>query len=332
MKKINNPHTILISRTDSIGDVILTLPICSWLKEQYPQINIIFLGRKYTAPIIACFSAIDSFIDWNEVELLSEKEQIQFIQAKQIDTCIHVFPKKEIAQLMKKSNVKNRIGTSHRFFHWATCNIYIHFTRKNSPLHEAQLNFELLRPLGLTHLPSKNQIQEYLTEFKPIGALSNFLQGIIQLPNKKIILHPKSQGSAVEWPIENYITLAEELVQEGYVVCFSGTENEGLQFRDKLPQHAHIIDISGKSTLKEFITFISQCDALVACSTGPLHIAAILGIQAIGLYTDLSPMHPGRWAPIGEKALALTIGNTTNPKLEDITQISVSSVIQKIKG
>jgi len=43
----------------------------------------------------------------------------------------------------------------------------------------------------------------------------------------------------------------------------------------------------------------------VAASTGPLHLAAALGIKAIGIYPPIRPMHPERWAPIGEKATFL---------------------------
>ena len=38
---------------------------------------------------------------------------------------------------------------------------------------------------------------------------------------------------------------------------------------------------------------------LYAASTGPLHIAAALGKLTIGLYPPIKPMHPGRWAPLG---------------------------------
>ena len=51
--------------------------------------------------------------------------------------------------------------------------------------------------------------------------------------------------------------------------------------------------------------FINQADGIVAASTGPLHIAAALGKFAVGIYPPIKPMHPGRWAPIGEKATFL---------------------------
>jgi ADP-heptose:LPS heptosyltransferase len=51
----SDPKKIVISRTDSIGDVVLTLPLAGILKEKYPKAKIIFLGNTYTKPIIKCY-------------------------------------------------------------------------------------------------------------------------------------------------------------------------------------------------------------------------------------------------------------------------------------
>ena len=47
-----------------------------------------------------------------------------------------------------------------------TCNFRPNFTRKNSELHESQLNFELLRHLGVKTLPSIAENSAYLSSFK----------------------------------------------------------------------------------------------------------------------------------------------------------------------
>ena len=332
MKTIDlSNKTVVISRTDSIGDVILTLPMCAWLKKQFPSVRIVFFSKSYTREVLRCYPYIDEVVcidDWKEHSFEKQKELL--IQLG-IHAFIHVFPNKDLAKLAKAAKIPYRIGTSHRLFHLLTCNIRPNFTRKNSDFHEAQLNFELLRNFGLEELPKIEELNILLSGFAPQVALSPFLEGVLDTARKKVVLHTKSQGSAVEWPLEKYIELANQLVKDNYAVYFSGTEKEGLLFRNELPNDSNIIDISGKSTLGELITFISQCDALVACSTGPLHIAAVLGIKAIGLYTDLRPMHPGRWAPLGEKSVALTVNNKENPQLEDIYNIEVDDVIQLIK-
>ena len=43
---------IILSRTDAIGDVILTLPVAAYLEQVFPETQIIFLGKDYTKDII----------------------------------------------------------------------------------------------------------------------------------------------------------------------------------------------------------------------------------------------------------------------------------------
>lgn len=326
--------TIVISRTDSIGDVILTLPLCRWIKQKYPSCKLIFLGKNYTKPILECFPSIDQIVCWNEFEKLTKEKQIKAIRSLHADVFVHVFPNKKLAKLVKKAKIDFRIGTSHRFFHSLTCNIRPNFTRKNSELHESQLNFELIRSLGLNTIPSLNDITNLIQEFHINQSLPEPFKKIINSKKKNIIIHPKSQGSAVEWPIEKYIILAEKLVKEDYCVYFSGTEKEGKLFRDKLPKDENIKDVSGRMTLTEFIGFINECDLLLACSTGPLHIASVLGKTAIGLYTKKRPMHSGRWAPIGMNSIVVTSDfkgdfKTLSP-IKDIKAIEVDTVFSAI--
>lgn len=321
--------TFLISRTDSIGDVVLTLPLCTWIKEQYPNSKIIFLGNTYTRPVLECFPMIDEVIEWKKIEELPLNMQIQFIKDLKIDTCIHVFPRKEVAKLLKKAGIPVRIGTSHRLYHWWTCNVHPNFTRKNSDLHEAQLNFELLKPLGLTEIPDLDYINHSLASFQA----KEITLPITLADGEKIILHPKSQGSAREWPMEKYAKLALQLVAQGKHVYFTGTAKEGDLFRKEIPQHANIHDVTGVFNLDQFIRFIAECNAIVACSTGPLHIGAVLGLRAVGIYSRTRPIHPGRWQPIGKDSVVLTYPDEPEDgeiSAEYIQKISVESVLEKL--
>ena len=301
MKTPLDIQRIIISRTDSIGDVILTLPMCAWLKSQFPTCTLIFLGKAYTKPVVDSYSAVDEFVDWQEIEALPSAAKVARLAELNADAIVHVFPVKEIASLAKKAKIPMRIGTSHRGFHLLTCNHRLNFTRKRSDLHEAQLNFELLRPFGLQDIPSFNVVKEYGSLFRPLTvALPQELTNQLGAAKNAVVLHPKSQGSAVEWPMENYVALSLRLVKEGMTVFFTGTQAEGAAFRAQIPSHPNILDITGKLTLAQLIVLIAKVDALVACSTGPLHIAGVLGTHAVGLYSPRKPIHPGRWQPIGK--------------------------------
>jgi ADP-heptose:LPS heptosyltransferase len=298
--------TFLISRTDSIGDVMLTLPLCVWIKRTFPFSKVIFLGSTYTLPVLECLPEIDEVWEFQSLQNRPTAELNRFIQDAKIDICIHVFPKKEIAFWMKKAKIPFRIGTSHRVFHFLTCNIRPNFTRKGSSLHESQLNFELLRSIGLQQLPTLVELSSYLSSFKvPLIDLPETLNHFIETTQKIVLLHSKSQGSALEWGIDNYINLANLLLTDGYSVIFTGTEKEGLQFRHLIPVHSRCFDSTGKLSLSQLIVLISKSHSLVACSTGPLHIAGVLGIRAVGLFSPRKPIHPGRWQPLGSNAKVL---------------------------
>jgi heptosyltransferase III len=334
MKMINLDHkTIIISRTDSIGDVCLTLPITAYLKSKFKNLKIIFLGNSYTKDILKSCGSIDEIIDWNEVLKLAKEKQIEYFKSLNAEAIIHVFPKKEIAILAKKSNITYRIGSSHRLFHWFTCNKRVNFTRKNAQEHESQLNFYLLKPLGIRKLPSFSEINSFIN-FKPQQHIPNWLEE--KIANQKIIiLHPKSQGSAVEWGLENFMDLSLNLAQKGYTIAFTGTEKEGLLFRNLIPNQPNIIDTTGKLSLAELIDFISKSHALVAASTGPLHIAGLLNIKAIGLFAPKRPIHPGRWSPLGGNSKTIVFdencNNCKNGKpCNCITKIEVQKVAELI--
>jgi heptosyltransferase-3 len=308
MKHINlTNQTIAISRTDSIGDVVLTLPICIWLKKHFPSIKIVFFGSTYTSPVIKCLPEIDMVIDWKHIEELPVQERISFIKSLGIDIFIHVFPRKELASIAKRAGIPYRIGTSHRPFHFLTCNIRPNFTRKKSDLHESQLNFELLRPLGIESIPSLNEISDWMTSFKaPQINLPEEINTFLARNHKTILLHPKSQGSAFEWGMKNYIFLANLLLENGCGVIFTGTEKEGLLFRNEIPHHPNCFDSTGKLTLNELIVLIDKSKGLVACSTGPLHISGVLGKITCGLFSPRKPIHPGRWKALGSEVHIFT--------------------------
>jgi ADP-heptose:LPS heptosyltransferase len=333
--KTELPNKIIISRTDSIGDVLLTIPLCFWIKKKFPKTKIVFLCKNYTIPVLNQVSVIDEIVPIDGLFDQSRLDQISFFKKINADWIIHVFPNKKIASLAKKAKIKNRVGTSHRLFHFFNCNKKVAFTRKKSSLHESQLNFHLLRPLGLTEIPSFKEINNSQNSIKkPVAELPDALLEFIN-ERQFVVLHPKSQGSALEWPVDNYIKLSNKLVEKNTAVVFTGTSNEGEQFREKIPSNKLIFDSTGKLSLGQLMTLIYKSNAIVACSTGPLHIGGIYGVKSIGLFSSRKPIHPGRWKPLGLKSNTIVFDEHCEPcrngqSCRCIEKIPVNKVLEKI--
>lgn len=304
-------QTFLVSRTDAIGDVVLTLPVCGMLKRLFPGCQVVLIGRGYTAAVAAACPWVDDFLELDkrvETGELPVEPLLAQLRSYAAAAIIHVFPNKLLARLAKQANISVRIGTRNRLFHWLTCNRLVSLRRRHSPLHEAQLNLQLLQPLGYTQKPSLPAVAE-LVRLAPAVPLRPQMQQLLaarQPGQLNIILHPHSQGSAREWGLSHYGHLVRLLHAAGHRVFITGTKDEGakLTAANWLQEYQPCLaaNLTGEFTLPEFIAFIAAADGLVAGSTGPLHLAAALGRHALGLYPPIRPMHPGRWAPLGPLA------------------------------
>lgn len=327
---------IIISRTDAIGDVVLTLPLTGIIKEFYPGAEIIFFGRTYTEPIIRLSSHVDQFINYDDFVNRDEKGRMEMLQSLQADAIVHVFPRKEIANAARNAGIKIRVGTSHRMYHWLTCNKLLHFSRKNSNLHEAQLNVKLLQGIGISSTFSLQQLAGYYGIQKKLNA-PNSVTRLLDEQKLNIVIHPRSHGSAREWGLDNFRQLINILSNHPVNIFITGSEKEkeSLQswIRDLPPA---VNDLTGKLTLQELIAVIGAADGIVAGSTGPLHIGAALGINALGIFPPIRPMHAGRWAPVGRKAQYISTANDCNDCRKNpahchcLTSISASAVAQRV--
>ena len=151
-----HPKKVIISRTDSIGDVVLTLPMAGMLKQLHPEVQVVFLGRTYTQPVVAQSQFVDDFLNMDELEedpAALEKA----LTDSGADTIIHVFPNKMIARAANRSGIANRVGTIRKVMHLGLVNHKLNFTRKKSDLHEAQLNLKMLEPFGLKTIPELSE-------------------------------------------------------------------------------------------------------------------------------------------------------------------------------
>lgn len=297
----------LLSRTDRIGDVMLTLPLAGVLKALLPPpVRVTFLGASYTRAVVACCEHVDEFVAWDEIA----HEPVPALRALGADAVLHVFPRREIAVAALRAGIPLRVGTRNRLFHWLTCNRLLALSRKNSDLHESQLNLKFLEAFGIQRSFSLGETHGFYG-FYPTEPLAEALRHRLDPVRFNLIFHPKSKGSAREWGVENFLRLARQLSPERFQLFVTGTADEAPFCRSLLDAGLpHVRDLTGQLSLPQLIAFVAAADGLVANSTGPVHLAAALGRFTVGLYPTARPLHPGRWQPVGPKVTVLTGSET----------------------
>lgn len=296
------PRRILVTRTDNIGDVVLTLPVAGWLKQRYPGVHITFLVRRYAAHTVSQCRNVDEVIAIEDQPDLAER-----LRAARYDTVLLAFPARRIAMAAWRAGIARRIGTSHRAYHWLACNEMVRFSRVKSALHEAQLNFELLRPLGLRDIPPLQEVWPLYGLQAPTSAKVDALLGE---QGYHLILHTKSNGNGREWPLPHFTQLARLLQAYGDVrLWLTGSAAEGELLAQQAPDLLalpHVHNVCGKLDLRELLALIGRADGLVASGTGPLHLSAALGRNTLGLFPPVKPIDIARWGALGANAVNLS--------------------------
>lgn len=300
MHNVSQTPRFLINRNDNIGDLVLTIPTIGLLKREFPDATIDLLAKSYVKPIADCCPWIDNFVNWNDLQALPLKQAAAQLAARKYTGFLNIFAQKKAAKLAKLAKIPVRIGTNRRYYHWLYCNKLINFSRKKSKLHEAQLNTMLLQGLGIT---APRSIEELIPLLKikpnPSQTITNLLN-----PNKfTLVMHPGSNGNGKEWPLEHYKKLIELLDANKYQILVTGSTKESYissVLCTNTPPHIH--NLIGKLTLDQLLYLLQQADGLVASGTGPMHLAAALGTNTLGLFPPLQAAGPTRWRPIGTKA------------------------------
>ncbi len=294
---------ILIRVPNWVGDNIFTLPAAHLLRESFPDARIAVLVRRGLGSLWEIVPEIDEVITYEFKggwrDLKQKWDLVKMLRHRQFDLAV-VFPRSfESALWMRLAGIPARWG-------YAEEGRSLLLTRAVSSPRRYR---DTPRVDYYYHLidngESDSSAPPAVIKLSPelIGQTEELLRnaGVHNRGDILVGFHPlSSYGPAKCWPGRKFSRLAEILVKnrEAMVLLF-GSENE----RELLQEIADaagdgVINLAGKTDLKESAALISLCRVFVANDSGPLHLAAALEVPVIGLYGSTDPEATG---PRGKK-------------------------------
>jgi len=297
---IPDGEKILISRTDRLGDLILALPFVESIKNRYPNCQVEVMSSLYASPILENNKRIDRIVRVQQDQLISsrlyKKDLLNKIRDAGYKCVVVLYPERHISHLLYKAGIPHRIGTAGRF-HSVFFNHRLFHKRKENKKHESEYNLDFLKYFREGETVARPAVFPLEKEEK--NARRILKQAGID--NRFVVLHPGSGGSAESWPFEKFVELYSILTEKNIQVIMSGTDIEGERI-EKIERKIgiRVNKITGQTDLRTLAALLSQASAVVANSTGPLHLAVAVGTRVVGLYPSTETMSPVRWGPLGE--------------------------------
>jgi ADP-heptose:LPS heptosyltransferase len=302
MPKLKNLKSILIVRPDRIGDLTLSLAIPAAIKNVCPAIRVEYLVSKYAGPLLKYSDYIDDWIYYTDDNgrPISVDKLVSILNSRMYSAAIFLKPNWRSAFAAFLARISIRIGTSRRAYSFLF-NERLNLKRRESGLHEIDLNLQLLKTLGLT-IP--------VGIMKPVLTIENRPwpnRQLFNVPTKYAIIHLGSKGSAANWPLSNYLRLVDELCAEIPVIVTGQMDKP-----ENLSEKA--INLLGRTDIDDLVHLIAGASLFISGGTGPLHIASALERPLIGLFPYRPHIGPNRWGPRGASAIAITAPEQTEHK------------------
>jgi lipopolysaccharide heptosyltransferase II len=328
---------ILLVRTDRLGDVILSTPVATALKKNAANAHVTFLARQYTAEVLRCHPHVDDIIEIDGPEIHgSGRRLIRALRQKNFNAAVMLHPRPPLAWAIWRSGIPQRIGTGYRWYSFLfNHRLYEH--RKTAARHEAEYNLRLLPPLGIPNAEVEFHFALPVVEQERIAAKLNAL-GVGPQP---VILHPGSGGSSRDWPPEYFAQLADMIHEKfGVPVILTGAAHEtNLINRIQKQTKTKPLSLCGRLTITELAVLCRRAAVFVSNSTGPLHLAVMVGTPVVAFYPPIRACRPERWGPYGrlsdvlmsQSAECNRCRRTDSPICDCMRAISVQAVVQKLQ-
>ena len=309
------PKSIAISRTDKIGDLILSIPSILMVRTLYPDAYITLLVNSYNYQIVRYLDIVNEII---KVDEMDEKEIINKLKLNKVDTFIALYTDNMIGKLAKKSGAKKRIAPLSKMHSYLAYNYGIKQSRSESIKNEAEYNLDLIMSLD------KAEFKDRYTIDKKISYSDSNRKNIEEFLSRAgigkefIIISPFTGGSCKNLSIDEYAKLINKisanLNNSVKIVITASQDNK--QYLNNFDQRKITVFINDNDILN-LTALIDKSSLFIGGSTGTTHIAGNLRKRCVAIYPAKPTQSKTRWGLFGNDQNTLYIVPDEIEKKED---------------
>lgn len=307
---MKSPKRILLIRPDRIGDVVLATPTVRALRGSFPDAYIAALVRPVTEAVLRDNPHLDEILidDWEQTHAGKRGffDRLRMLRRHHFDTALMLLPTERHAWMTFLAGIPRRVGVGTKLYQVLTFARSVS-RRKYKPLrHEADYCLDLARAIGAED--DGLAVEVFLSDAERREARER-LDAIGRDSARKLIsVHPESGRSAPNWEMTKYrdfVLAALERYPELQIMVQATPSNRALHdlFAPLRSERVLIPDNGGN--LRLVMGFIAEAQAVISASTGPMHLAAGLGIPTVSLFCPMTACHPDLWGPQGNRSVTL---------------------------
>ncbi len=328
------PRRILVRSVNWLGDAVMTTPALLRLRQAFPEAHIALLCPEKLRELWRQHRALDETLTFAAAEnvfstakrLRPGRFDLALVLPNSPRAALEVFlagiprrigyqrpwrnffltqtvpPRRQAVTMRKRSNreiLAVTAGTARITRPSPLCGKLPAVSVNTAEAHQTNEYLNLVSALGASPEPLPPRLE--IAEPEIHDALEKF--GIAAEPRLICGLNPGAEyGPAKRWPIEKFIAAAREIQRRTDCVwlLFGGKNDAAATAQIQLAlgdRPAGVINLAGRTSLRELMALLKLCRVLLTNDTGPMHVAAALGTPVVVPFGSTSPELTGPGLP-----------------------------------
>lgn len=310
---------LLIRGTNWIGDVVMTLPALAAIRHQWPQASIAVLAKPWVAEVYRLSPDVDEVIPFAEpgphegirgkLRLARELRGRGFAAAILLQNAI------EAAILAGLAGIPLRAGYNSDGRGWLLTHS-VQRTKAVRRIHQIDHYLAMVQALGCQPVVR----EAWLRPGPDYGDTADALCRRFGLDAARPLIGiapGAAYGPAKKWLPDRFAAVADRLIAAtgGQALLFGSGGDRESTAAVAACACSPLIDVAGRTNLKEAISLIARCALFVSNDSGLMHVAGALGIPLVAIFGSTNPVTT---APLGAKSVVIHHAVACSPCLKPV--------------
>lgn len=303
-----NLRRILVRGPNWVGDAVMSEPALTAVRRLFPSAEIVLLVKPAVADLFRGHPAVDGILVYED---RGAHRGLRGQWALAITLRRHRFDLAILFQNAFEAAVLAFLGGIPRRYGYATdgrrllLSHAIPVQAGAKQRHQVHYYLDLLRPLGWDQPAAAPRL--FVSPDEEAEANRRLATAGIGEADFVVGINPGSvYGGAKRWLPERFAEVADRMVRDHVggpgrpvrVVIVGGRGEEALGGSIAARMHATPAVLSGRTSIRELTAIIKRCGLFLTNDTGPMHIAAALGVPVVAVF---GPTDWRNTAPFGDR-------------------------------
>ena len=299
------PRRILIVSPFGIGDVLFSTPLIRAIRRAFPDAYVAYLCNRRTEEILRHNTHVnelfiyekDEFVVlWKQHKLRAVRRLLSLlwdIRRRRFDTAIDLSLGERYSFFLALFGVPRRIGFDfRRRGRFLTHRLAMTGFRDR---HVVDHYVDLLALIGIRMLEPNLELAMSSEDGQAVEQRLQTLR--IRHDRPLIGLVPAGgvswgiQANFRRWSKNGFILVGQRLSQRHGATLLVFGEPKDHDVCEEITRAIGepAVDLSGQTTLGEFVSLVARCDLVIANDGGPIHIAASQGVPTVSIFGPVDP-------------------------------------------